>query len=117
MSYYYSRTFQFVPLFVSGAAKVYNVPMRCAVRRGPSFIFDRSSLLPRVERCCSRLGAAACVVFGSSAARPVVPVCVAIYSGGVFLPLWFGSSAAPSVPSQFAALVERAAGALSAPVA
>ena len=117
MSYYQSRIFQFVPLFVSGAAKVYNVPMQSALRRGPSFVFERSALLPRVERCCARLGAAACVVFGTCASRPVVPVCVALYSGGVFLPLWFCSADSPAVPSQFSSIVERAAGALSAPVA
>ena len=116
MSYYHSRVFQFVPMFSDGSALVFDVSMSCAVRRGPSFIFERSSLLPRVERCCRSLGACVCVVFGSCRSCSAVPVCVALFVGGVLVPLWFGSSAVPSLPSPLRALVGRAASVCGSPV-
>lgn len=67
---YFSKIFKYVVTRVDNRVEVYNVPMECGVRRGPSFIFPPSaSLSARCERCLRRLGALRVVVFGFTKSR------------------------------------------------
>ena len=67
---YFSKIFKYVVHRGDGRVEVYNVPMQCGVRRGPSFIFPPSaSLSARCERCLRRLGARRVLVFGFTKSR------------------------------------------------
>lgn len=106
---YFKKVFKFV-VNRGTAIEVWNVPMECGVRRGPSFIFPPSaSLSARCERCLRRLGARRVLVFGFTKSRGWSAIAsFSMAHGGQFVCDFFLSHESPRLHPYFVESVDLA---------